>query len=163
MKPAIVAVFVCLLSVLAVPCFAETKIAVINSREVVAKCDMGVKAMAEMKELFAPRQQQLIAKQQEIIAMQNELKGKELEKNPKREEIDARIRGYSQEDAILRRDLAVEEEKRLKPITEKLTTVVKAYAEEKKLTAVQEKAQFYYIEPSLDITEEILKRMNLAK
>ncbi|WP_243358107.1 OmpH family outer membrane protein [Fundidesulfovibrio terrae] len=148
---------------LAAPCLAESKIAVVNSREVVSKCDMGVKALAELKELLGPRQQQLAAKQKEIRELQAQSQGKALEKNPKKAEIDTKIRNYAQEEAILRRDIAMEEEKRLKPIAEKLSAVVKAYAVEKKYAAIQEKGQFLYVDPALDVTDEILKRMNQAQ
>ena len=148
---------------LPVPCLAEAKFAVVNSREVVAKCDMGVKAMAEMKDIFAPRQQELAAHQQEIRDLQAQTQGKALEKNPRKAELETKLRNYAQEEAILRRDLAMEEEKRLKPITEKLVAVIRAYAQEKKLAAVQERGSYMYVDPSLDITQEILSRMNQAQ
>lgn len=160
MRSIIVAAHLAFICMLSVPCLAETKIVVVNSREVVSKCDMGVKALAELKELLGPRQRQLAAKQQEIRELQGQSQGKALEKNPKKAEIETKIKNYAQEEALLRRDIAVEEEKRLKPIAEKLQAVVKAYAVEKKYAAIQERAQFLYVDPSLDVTDEILKRMN---
>jgi Skp family chaperone for outer membrane proteins len=46
---------------------------------------------------------------------------------------------------------------------EKVTGVVRAYAQEKKLSGVQDRTLFLYFDPSLDITEEIIKRVNQAQ
>lgn len=163
MKKVLLAVCVMVLASGAVPAFAESKIALVNMREVLSKCDAGVKAVGEMRGMFAARQQKLNEMKQEAMAFQEQLKKKAPEKSPKSGELEAKIRKLAEDDAQLRKDIAAEEETRLKPIVEKVTGVVRAYAQEKKLSGVQDRALFLYFDPSLDITEEIIKRVNQAQ
>lgn len=163
MKKVLLAVCVMVLASGAVPVFAESKIALVNMREVLSRCDAGVKALGEMRGLFAARQQKLNEMKQEAIAFQEQLKGKAPEKSSKSGELEAKIRKLAEDDAQLRKDIAAEEETRLKPIVEKVTGVVRAYGQEKKLAGVQDRALFMYYDPALDITEEIIKRVNQAQ
>jgi outer membrane protein len=162
MKKSLLAICVMVLASVSVPAFAETKIALVNLREVLSKCDAGVKAVGEMRAMFAARQQKLNEMKQEGMALQAQLKGKASDKS-KSGELEAKIRKVAEEEGQLRKDIAAEEETRLKPIVEKVTGVVRAYAQEKKLTGVQDRALFMYYDPSLDVTEEILKRVNQAQ
>jgi len=163
MKKVLLTVCVMVLASGAVPALAESKIALVNLREVLSKCEVGAKAGGELRARFAPRQQKLAEMKQEALALQEQLKGKAPEKSPKFAELEAKVRNVNEEEAILRRDIAVEEETRLKPIIEKATAVIRAYGQEKKLAGVQDRGTFLYYEPSLDITEEIIKRMNQAQ
>jgi len=163
MKKVLLAVCVMVLASGAVPALAESKIALVNLREVLTKCDAGVKAVGEMRTQFAARQQKLNEMKQEAMALQEQLKAKSPDAAQKSPELEAKVRKFAEEEAQLRKDIAAEEETRLKPIVEKITGVVRAYGQEKKLAGVQDRALFMYYEPSMDITEEILKRVNQAK
>ncbi|MFP5222714.1 MAG: OmpH family outer membrane protein [Acidobacteriota bacterium] len=163
MKKVLLAVCVMVLATGAVPAFAESKIALVNLREVLAKCEVGAKAGAELRAVFTPRQQKLAEMKQEALALQEQLKAKAPEKSPKSAELEAKVRKVNEDEALLRRDIAAEEETRLKPIIEKATATIRAYGQEKKLAGVQDRGSFLYFDPSLDITDEIIKRMNQAQ
>lgn len=156
------------LSLLALPAHAEVKnpqakIALCNTRDVLTKCDAGAKAIDEIKAMFADRQEKLNALRQEVVALQNSAKSTGLEKNLKKNDLEAKARKYAQDEAELRRDVAVQEEAKLKPIAEKIGAVLKAYGQEKGLTGIQELSLYLYSDPSLDVTDEILRRVNQAQ
>lgn len=163
MKKVLLAVCVMVFTAGVVPAFAESKIALVNLREVLAKCDAGAKAGAELRTLFTARQQKLAEMKQEALALQEQLRTKSPEKAPKSPELEAKVRKVNEDEARLRKDIAAEEETRLKPIIEKATATIRAYAQEKKLAGVQDRGSFLYFDPSMDITDEIVKRMNQAQ
>ena len=163
MRRLMLSVCVMVLAAGAVPAFAESKIAVVNLREILTKCDVGAKAVTDMRAIFTPRQQKLAEMKQEALAMQSQLKAKAQDNPSKSAELDAKIKKYAEEDAQLRKDLAAEEETRLKPITDKVTAVIKAYAKEKGLYGVQDRSVYLYSDPAMDATDEIIKRVNQAK
>ncbi|MFZ5427528.1 MAG: OmpH family outer membrane protein [Thermodesulfobacteriota bacterium] len=144
---------------LAMPCDAQ-KIALVNAKEVVLTCGEGAKALTELRQMFASRQESLTALRGEIAALQKQDKAKGLEKPARKGDLEAKVKRYAQEEAQFRRDLAAQEETRLKPVAEKVSAAIRAYGAEKGLTGVQDRGLYLYYDPSLDITGEILKRVN---
>ena len=162
MKHALFAVLLVAATLAAIPCHAQ-KIAAVNTREVLVKCDEGAKAVAEIRAAFAPRQESMAALKKEIDALSGQQGTKALDKGPQKTELENKVKKFAQDEAQFRKDLAAEEEKRLKPVAEKVSAAIRAYGQEKGLTGVQERGLYLYLDPSLDITDEIVKRVNQAK
>ena len=60
----------------------------------------------------------------------------------------------------LRKDVGEAEAAKFKPIVDKINKALAEYAKEHGLLSVQDKNGFAYIDPSIDITQEIIKRVD---
>ena len=63
----------CAAVLLCAPAFAQTKVAIINMEEAIARTQEGQRLMQEFEEKYAPRQQELETLQSEIEALQSQL------------------------------------------------------------------------------------------
>ena len=144
------------------PCLAQTKLAVINSREVLTQCDDGAKAVKAIEAKFADRKAQMAALEQEVLRLQEEVKAKG-EKSPKSQEFKTKLVRFREADQRYRQDVKQEESQKFKPIADKIAKVLSDYAKEKGLQGIQERGLYVYIDPSMDISSEIIKRVNRAK
>jgi len=147
---------------LAAPCLAQTKLAVINSRDVLTKCDLGVQAIKDIDAKFADRKKTMADMQQEVVRLQEEVKPKG-DKSPKAQELQTKFNKFREEDQKFRQDLNQEEAQKFKPIADKVNKVLSVYAKEKGLQGIQERSTYVYVDPELDVTDEIIKRVNLEK
>jgi len=150
------------LSLCASPCMAQTKLAVINSREVLTRCDDGAKAVKAIEAKFADRKAQMAALEQEVLRLQEEVKAKG-EKSPKNQEFRTKLAKFREADQLFRQDVKQEESQKFKPIADKIAKVLSDYAKEKGLQGIQERGLYVYIDPGMDISSEIIKRVNRAK
>jgi outer membrane protein len=151
-----------LLALLSAPCFAQTKIAVINSREVLTKCDLGVQALKDIDAKFADRKKMMAATQQELRTLQEEVKSAG-EKSPKFKEFQTMLNKFREDDQKFRQDVSQDEAQKIKPIAEKVNKILADYAKEKGLQGIQEKSTYVYLDPAMDVTDEIIKRVNQEK
>lgn len=144
--------------------FGETQptMAVISTRDVITKCDAGLKAAEEVRGKFASRQEAL-KKQEEALAKLKADPAASDPKSGKRAELEALARQFIADSQALRKDIGEEEAIRFRPIVERINKVLADYAAEHNLTSVQDKNGFAFIHPSIDITEAIIKKMDDAK
>lgn len=138
------------------------KMATINSRDILARCDRGAAVISEIQNKFASQRARLDVLQQEVVKLQEAAKGAPA-KGPKTVQIQEKLQTYAVEENKLVQEVAQEESVRFKPVLELVNKVLDEYARENGITAIQERGNFVYIHRSLDITEEIIKRVNLAK
>lgn len=153
---------VMLLATSALPCLAQTKFAVINTREILTKCEPGAQAIAAIQNSFAERRKEMAAKEQELLKLQEEVKAKG-EKSPAATQLQTKFQKFREDDQKFKQDLSQEEGIKLKPVADKINKVISDYAKSKGISGVQERAGFVYYDYSMDITDEIIKLVNQEK
>jgi len=141
--------------------FGEAKptMAVMNTRDVITKCDSGMKAAEEVRSKFASRQEAL-KKQEAALAKLKADPAVSDPKSGKRAELEALARQYVADSQALRKDIGEEETIKFKPIVDRINKVLADYVKEHGLLSVQDKNGFTYIDPSIDITDSITKRVD---
>lgn len=136
--------------------------AVINTRDVVTKCNAGLQATEKVRAKFAARQDAL-KKQEEAL---EKLKADPTLSDPrsgKQAELEKLARQYVADAQALRKDVGEEEAVTFKPIVDRINKVLVDYAKEHGLLSVQDKNGFAFIDPRIDITEAIIKLVDAAK
>lgn len=144
------------------PGSAQSKTAVVNLREVLVKCAAGARIISDIQNGFAERRGRLAALEQETRRLAEEVKVLGAD-SPKARELQTVNAKYLEADRKFRLELAQEETARFKPLTEAIQAVIARYAKENGLTSVQDRAQFLYVDGSLDITAAIIRRVDQAK
>jgi outer membrane protein len=137
-------------------------IAVINSRDVVTKCNDGMRVSDEIQRDFADRRNDLKNQEDAIRKLQNDLALPD-PKTGKKDELQRLIQAYSVASLQFRQDVANEEAVKFKPVLDKVNKVLAEFAKEHGLVAIHDKNGFAYVDPSIDITDEILKRVDQVK
>jgi outer membrane protein len=158
---------VCLLlaMLLIMGCKLEEKsagMAVINSRDVVTKCNDGMRVSEEIQRHFADRRDNLKNQEDAIRKLQNDPAFSD-PKSGKKDELQRLAKAYMEESQQFRQDVSNEEAVKFKPVLDKINKILAEYAKEHGLVGVQDKNGFAYVDPSIDITEEIVKRVDQAK
>lgn len=138
------------------------RLAIISYRDVLTRCDQGAKIVGEIQGKFSERRIQMSLLEQDIRKLQDEVKGT-TGKGPKTELLQDKIQKFTEEDQKFRQEVSQEENQRFAPLVESVNKTLVAYAKEKGISAVQERAAFIFFENSLDITEDIIKRVNQAQ
>ncbi len=136
--------------------------AVINTRDVITKCNAGMQAAEKVRTKFASRQDTL-KKQEEAIEKLKTDPALNDPRSGKQVELDKLARQYVADAQALRKDVGEEEAVTFKPIVDRINKVLAQYAKAHGLLSVQDKNGFAYIDPSLDITEAIIKLVDEAK
>jgi len=141
---------------------AQTKQAVINTREVLTKCEPGAQAIAAIQNSFAERRRQMANLEQELVKLQEEAKAKG-DKSPAAIQLQTKFQKFREEDQKFKQDLAQEEGLKLKPVGDLILRVITDYAKSKGISSVQERSAFVYYDYANDITDEIVKLVNQQK
>lgn len=141
---------------------AKPAMAVMNTREVLTKCDAGMKAAEEVREKFASRQDALKTQEAAIAKLKADPALSD-QKSGKRAELEALTRQFIADSQALRKDVGEEETLRFKPIVDRINKALSDYAAEHHLLSVQDKNGFAFIHPSIDITEAIIKKVDETK
>jgi Skp family chaperone for outer membrane proteins len=135
------------------------RIAIISYRDILTKCDQGTKIVSEIQGKFSDRRIQMGLLEQDIRKLQETAKNAPA-KDPKIALLQDRIQKFTEEDQKFRQEVNMEENQQFAPLIESVNKVLVAYAKEKGISAIQERAAFIFFENSLDITEDIIKRVN---
>lgn len=168
MKPLVIRAFATLLlaaSLAATPAFAETTIAVVNTQKIMqeSKAAQSVRAQLQAKqkafqsELDA-KEKQLLAEDQALVKQRGTMEQAAFEQKVK----DFRSKAATAQREVQAKRLQVDKalESALKDIQNTVIAIVKEVAAEKKVDAVMSSAAVLYAEPALDITGEVLDRLN---
>jgi len=141
------------------PAQAQNRVAVVNTREVLTKCNLGAQAVAQIQVKYDKRRRDLADLEAAVRKLQEEAQAQPAKPQAKAkyEEQLARLR---QESQSLQQEVAREESEKFKPVVERLNAVLQEYAKEQKLDGIQDRGQYLYLAPSMDITEEIIGRVN---
>jgi outer membrane protein len=137
----------------------DVRMAVINTRDVVTKCNIGIRAVEDVQKQFTDRRNSLKSKEDAIQQLQA-TPGINDPKSPKREDLQRLVQEYNEASQQLRKDVGAEEAIKFKPVVDKINKALSEYAKEKGLVSVQDRNGFAYIDPSIDITETIIKRVD---
>jgi outer membrane protein len=137
------------------------KIAIISSRDVLTRCDAGARIVSEIQGKFSDQRIDLGLLEQDIRKLQDDVKSP-TDKNPKAALLQDKLQAYAEAERKLRQAVVQEESVRFKPIADEINKVLDIYAKEKHLSGIQERGMYVYYDRSLDITEEIIKRVNLT-
>jgi len=141
---------------------AQPKTAVINTRDVITKCTEGIRAVTEVQKQFADRQTRLKA-QEETISKLRQSPAMADPKSGKKEELRTLVQKYVADSQQLRKDVSEVEAAKFKPIVDRINKALAEYAKEHGLVSVQDKNGFAYINPSIDITDAIIKKVDETK
>jgi len=162
------------LALISILCFssfalAQTKLAIIDMKEVISKSEPGQKAMKELKKKFDKMKQGLDQKKQELQALREELQKQSLvlsqeAKQDKELEFKRKVRDFQDMFQNYRRKIRMEEKKLSDPIIEQLVQVIKEYGKKHKYTAIfdTKSSGLLYADDAIDITKEIIVELNRA-
>lgn len=117
-----------------VPVFGQTKVAIINMEEAIARTQEGQQLMKQFQEKYAPRQQELEALQNEIQALQSQLaSGANTLSEDARRDLSFRIeQKQTQGQRLLedaRGELSQEQGRIFNEVGNKIVTVIDKYAQ----------------------------------
>lgn len=135
------------------------RIAIISYRDVLTRCDQGTKIVSEIQDKFSDRRIQMGLLEQDIRKLQEAAKNAAA-KDPKIALLQDKIQKFTEEDQKFRQEVNLEENQRFAPLIESVNKVLVAYAKEKGISAIQERAAFIFFENNMDITEDVIKRVN---
>jgi Skp family chaperone for outer membrane proteins len=136
--------------------------AVINSKEVVTKCNDGIRVGEDIQRRFADRRSALQKQEESLHKLQNDPALSD-SKSGKRDELQRVAQAYLEASQQYRQDVDNETTAKYAPILDKINKVLADYATEHRLISIQDKNGFAYVDPSLDITAEIIKRVDQVK
>jgi outer membrane protein len=135
------------------------KTAVINTRDVLTKCNDGLRVVEEIQKQFSYRQEQLKA-QDESLQKRRLDPALSDPKSGKKDELQALVQQFLEDSQKLRKDVGDVEAVKFKPVVDKINKALAGYAKAHGLVSVQDKNGFAYIDPSIDITEVIIKQVD---
>lgn len=138
---------------------AQTKLAVVNSREILTKCKAGAKIVADLQTQFASRRQELADLERKVRQQQGEAQASRATAAAKKD-FQASLQKWRETRMKLQQDVAREEKERFKPILERINAVLVDYAKEKGLDGIQDRTTYLFVSTSLDVTGEIIKRLD---
>lgn len=139
---------------------SEERIAVLNVHDVLTKSTIGIRAIQEIQEQFAARRQALKQREESIRQLQAILRvDPSLEKQNQLQRL---LQEFTATNQQLTRDETAAKTARFQPVVDQINKIVSAYAKEKGLSGIQDSKYFVYADPHLDITAEILRRLNAA-
>jgi outer membrane protein len=145
---------------------AQTKYAFVDLQRALEETEDGKKAKAKLKSDFDRKQKELDEKQEELKKMKENFDKKAQLMKPEalakeQKELQERFIELQNIYARLQKDLAQKEQEATRGIFGKLQTVVGKIAEREKFAMVLEKnAAVVWGQPSLDITNEVIRMYN---
>ncbi len=159
------AIAAALASVIAVPVFADTKIAVVDMQQVLATSKSGQAIGKQLREKFTPRQKALVALQSKVKGEASDLKkmsstasAKDLA--AKKNQLNTDTLQLQQMQAKFFQDVGVERQKSMQDLYKKLQATVAGIAKKNDYTMVMAKRLALYSEPSIDITDQVKKELD---
>ena len=140
--------------------------ACVDSQKIVTQSKYVAKAQKEFRNLMESYQKQLIEKQKKIEELRKQLEQGVLSESAKKKK-EEEIQRLEMEIRKLQLEAQEKLNKKRKELEEKiykrLQNVVKEIAKKKKLQVVFDCAAMIYHEPKVDITREVLKKLDAAK
>jgi outer membrane protein len=144
------------------------KIGVINIQEAIGATAEGKKAIADLSKKYQPRQQELQRLNQEIQAINdqlskaNVLSDEEQRRLTREQEDKQKLLKRSTEDA--QADFQSDRDEAIRRVGQKMVRIISEYAPQNGFVLIVDDAQIpvYYAAKEIDITEEIVKRYDVA-
>ena len=139
----------------------------VNMQEVLQESKLGKRAQETLKEKFGPKSEEFakeeaaIRQQQATLERDKPLMSKDQIKK-KEDELKKRVEEFQKNAGGIQQELAQEQQKLGQAIVGPAQEVILALSKEKKMTLVFERSQagLLYIDSSLDLTKEVIKRLD---
>jgi len=134
-------------------------IAVVSSHDVLLKSDQGAQVAKDLDAKFSDRRKQLVKDAQELEQLQKDANA------PKASESKIKVfttkrDKYIAETQKLQIELRQAELVAFKPVGDRIRDILQNYLKEKGLKGIQDSSGYIVVDPSLDITNAIIERMN---
>jgi len=144
---------------------AETKIGIVDFQRAGMECDEGKAITAALKKEMEEKQKQLDAKQTEFQTLRADFDKQQAllndqAKQAKMVELDKRAGELQQMYVQLQQELAAREQEASRGMSDRLNATVKEIADSEGIQVVVNKAAVVYSPPSLDITNEVIRKYN---
>lgn len=154
---------IAILSLLALPAWADVRIGVINMERVMRESEPAKKASAKLEKEFKKRSQDLEKARQQVQAMQDDL-----EKNgptladsvraAKSKELADQSRDLQRRQREYNEDLNARRNEELQSIVERTNTVIRTMAEKENFDLIVQEAVF--ASSRVDITDKVIKALS---
>jgi outer membrane protein len=149
---------------------AELKIAYVDMQRAVKEVEEGKRAFKKLRRAFNKFQKQIRKKEEEVKRFQEDLKQQSLvltddAKKQKQAEFQRKLMEFQTLYLEKQKDLQQRESKLMGPIIARLVKVVQEIGQTGEYTAVFEKtdSRLLFAQPSLDLTNEVIRRYNARK
>ncbi len=144
---------------------AGSSIAVVNMEKVISTSNQGKVAQGQLKALVSKYSGRLLAMRKKIAAIQADLKNNGSimsagAKAKKTKEFETDISNYSSEEKHVQSVISEKRFELLKGIVGKATSIIKSIAKKDGYILVIDRPSVVYRANSIDITNEVLKKMN---
>ena len=144
-----------------------TDLGYVDMQQVVEKSKVGARVQEQLRKDFEPKakpigaEEQAIREAQKTLAKESALKSKD-QVEKRQAEIKKRIAAFEAAAAPLQQELMKAQKERGREVLEPAQKAVDAVAKQKKLGMIVERSQagVVYMDPTLDITAEVIKQMD---
>ena len=163
-------VLAAIVTAVALPAAAQTKVAVIDVQRVVTESDPGKEVMQKLRSLSDAKAQQGQTLQQELVALQDQFnkqrftvsEARQAEMSKQIEDKQIAIRRF-QDDA--QRELQEAQRRELGSLEERILPIINEVGQERGLTLIFNKFQsgLVYADDAVDITDVVITRFNTAQ
>ena len=144
---------------------AEITIAVVDMQRALNECAAGKRAKDEVRKKFERAQNELKREREDLDRMRDSYDKKALvlkedERRNLEKDLEAKTLDFKRKYEDFQRDLKRTDAELTSGIVEQLYAIVNAYAKERRFTVVLEASSgaLVYADPSVDITDEVIKR-----
>lgn len=146
---------------------AEVKLGYVDLQRALNEVDEGANAKKALKKEFDEKQKTLDAKQNELKALKDELdsRGTMMKPEVKQEKLNdlqKRLLETQQLYFQLQQELSKREGEATAEIFKKMGVILQTMGEEQGFSMIVEKSGVVYAKPSLDVTNELIRRYNDA-
>lgn len=151
------------LSLFALQAFAEVKIGFVDVRKAVESTKAGKKVKTELESEFKKREKNLKKQADDIKKMTEDFEKKsavlsEDARNKKQQQIQEEMLSYNQEVGKNTSDIRKKEQDLMKPIFEKMQTVINDIAKKENYTLIlQSRDNVLYAQKEIDLTDKVVK------
>jgi outer membrane protein len=150
-----------------VPALADDKLGVVDLQRALNEVEEGAAAKKALKKEFDEKQRQLDARQNELKKMKDELDAQSTmmaaeKKQEKVAELQRKLVEVQQLYMSLQQDLSKREADATASIFQKMGVILAQMGEEQGYSAIVEKTAVPFFKPSLDVTNELIRRYNGA-
>lgn len=139
----------------------------VDMQMILDKSNMGQQAQKALKEKFAGKQQEFAEEENSIRQLQQALERdqalmSQAELDGKSAELEKKVNEFQQKAAEAQKALVEEQNKLGSEILKPVEGIIAAVAKDKKVSAVFERRQsgLLYVDPGVDLTEEVVKRLD---
>jgi len=151
----------------AAPAVADDRIGVVDLQRALNEVEEGASAKRALKKEFDDKQKQLDSRQTELKKMKDELDAQAAmmaaeKKQEKFAELQRKLGDLQQLYMSLQQDLSKREAEATASIFQKMGVILAQMGEEQGFSAIVEKTAVPYFKPSLDVTNELIRRYNAA-